>query len=51
MFTLPTDYVNQYEPSVKGGTSRYLYEEFDLPDRQRLDDAILEIIGIEDSSK
>jgi type I restriction-modification system DNA methylase subunit len=30
---------------------RYLYEEFELPDRRELDDAVLELLGIEDSQE
>lgn len=30
---------------------RYLYEEFDLPDRRDLDDAVLELLGIEDAEE
>ena len=36
------------EAMSQGTSSRYLYEEFDLPDRQELDDAVLEMIGIQD---
>lgn len=32
-------------------SSRYLYEEFDLSDRQQLDDSVLEMIGIEDPAQ
>jgi len=31
--------------------SRYLYEEFELRDRRELDDAVLELLGIEDSQE
>jgi len=30
---------------------RYLYEEFELPDRRELDDAVLELLGIEESQE
>lgn len=32
-------------------TSRYLYEEFRLDDRRELDDAVLEMLGVEDAGR
>ncbi len=39
------------EAMAQRTSSRYLYEEFGLSDRQQLDDAVLEIIGIEDPAQ
>jgi type I restriction-modification system DNA methylase subunit len=39
------------EAMSEGLSSRYLYEEFDLKDRQQLDDAVLEMLGIEDPAQ
>lgn len=35
----------------QGLSSRYLYEEFGQPDRQKLDDAVLEMIGIDEPAQ
>lgn len=39
------------EAMSQGLSSRYLYEEFELEGRQQLDDAVLEMIGIEDPAQ
>jgi type I restriction-modification system DNA methylase subunit len=43
--------VQAAEMMSQGLSRRYLYEEFDLESRQQLDDAVLEIIGVEDAEE